>query len=225
MRRLALAALTAATALTLAGCTAQVRTEFDVTSANAASVAATVSFTGEAAGVLAKDPSMRAELAGAFQDRTGATPKISVDEEEVVFSQQLRYSDLATAGDVLGVSSASLTGDSGRATLRVQLSQPRALEAAVREATAKEPDAGPLAETMLRSTDLVVAVTFAGGIDSVSGPSAVRDGKEVTVTRPALGAKAGELVVVGDPTWNWWKWPLGAALLLGFVAATWRRRG
>lgn len=221
--RAAAAVVAALAALLLTGCTATVTTDFEVTSATAATVHVGAVFTDEAADMLAANASARAELVGVFTDRTGTSPEVVAGAHRLELRSTVSYDQLARSGALLGVSSAKLSGADSDVTLTLQLAKPTALADAVQSATKTQPDSAALAETMLRTTTVTVNVTFPGGVAHVSDPSATVDGDTVTLSRTVAAAQAGTLEVTGDPHPARWPYYGGGAALVAVAALTWRR--
>lgn len=227
-------ALAALGGAVLTGCTA--RTEVDVTvrSAQSADVVISAQFTDEAAGVLHSQPDVLKELVATFTDRTGTEPKVTNKEDLVEVSATVDYDHLTASGAITGVGQVALAEVSeGEVRASVELRDAPDLVAAVTAATATQPDAGAVYETMAKGTSLVLRVTFPGGLSGepqlvgVAASAMNVDGGTVTVVRTLSEAGQGAVVVAGDPNdplpWLWFGVG-GAVLVLGTIAVVAHRR-
>ena len=226
-RPAACGALLALVALSLSACTADVRTDLTVTSASAASVAVTTTFNGEAGQSLLDNPTTLKQLTDLVAARTGNTPSVEIDKDAatVVVRAPISYPDMAKAAGVLGVGGLTLTGTDTAAVLSMSLVPATELAAAVRTSVKNRPTPDGVANTMLKQTHLVVAVTFPGGVTSATG--GMQAGNTVTFTRTADSSATTKVTVTGNPSAPWWTGTparlLLGALLVGALVA-WRRR-
>jgi hypothetical protein len=237
-RRAAAAVVLSTALLATAGCEASVATRVEVTSATTTDITAVVRFTGEAASKIAGDPKTETELIKAITSRTGGQrPERTGDAGELVYTVPVTFEQLTASSDVLGISTATLSGNDDDATVRITLAQPEGLLKAIVAATANEPDAAVLAETMAKATTVDVNVVFPGGVTKATGPAGVDvtvDGDTATLVQTAAQFTTGELVVNGDPTLSaaqraqrlllsWWGLAGLAVLAAGGGTLFWRR--
>lgn len=195
------ATLLTAAAVLLSGCEAGVATRVDVESATESKIVATIRFTDEAAEQLVENEKLDAQLQDLIQNRVGREPERSGDEEELTYQVGLTYEEMLSAQDVLGIQGAAIEGETeDDVTLTLQLAPPVGLNEAIVQATATQPDAQALAETMLKTTTVAVVVGFEGGVTGVEGPYEVkREESSVSVTQSLATFQTGTLVVSGDP--------------------------
>jgi len=186
--------------LALSGCHAKVQTSVHVTGPTTADITVAAVFSDEAAAAITGHPDTRAQLEKVFTDRTGTAPQYTTSGGTVTVSEKLTYQQLTAAKSLTGVSAAALSGSGDHVQVSLTLAAPTAVADAVRAATKAQPDAAALAATMLEQTDVVITVSFDGGISSVTGPhDGDGHGHSVSYTRRADSTQDGTLVVVGNP--------------------------
>lgn len=228
-RRAAAAALLALGVLALSGCTADVTTRLDVTSATAAHVTATVTLRGQVAAAVTGNTKMRDQLVGLLRTRLHSEPTVTTGDGLLTVTADADYTALTANADVLGVGGATLTGTSDSATAKVTFTDPAALRTAITSGVTGTPDARAVAATMIAATTVTTVVHFPGGVTAatVTGQLPVhRTGGDVTVTRALATPATGTLTVTGDPTGpaRWPYYLLGVAALAAAVTVARRLR-
>lgn len=217
-----LAAAAALGVLALSGCDSQVQTTVQVTGSDTAQVSVSATFDGEAAQVINEDAAVRKDLVDLFANRTGHKPTLKLAEKKVTASVDVEYNQVANLSGITGVGAIALTAGGSQTSIRVE--PPRELVAQVRNQTRNEEDSAVLAQTILDTTEVAVAVTYPGGIKSatstVKGAKVTRTGDTVTLTTSASSTSAGEFIVTGDTSQGtWWPWAAGGAA--GLVTLLW----
>lgn len=214
-------ALAAVAVLAVTGCTARTSVDLTVRSAQSADVVVSADFTDEAAAVLHEQPAILDELIETFRSRTGAAPQVTSSAERVRVRADVAYEDLADAGTVTGIGEIRLTGSERDVQAAVELRDAPDLSEAVRAATETQPDAGAVFATMAKGTQLVVTITFPGGLDGepqlvgIPAASAESSRTAVTIIRSLADAGPGAVVVKGDPTTPPpWAWIGGGSLIV-----------
>jgi hypothetical protein len=226
-----LAALAAVTALTSA-CTADVLTTVEITSAHAATITVQARFTGEAADLIAAEGEPRDGITALFAGRTGQEPHITSGEGETVVTAEVGYDQLADASDLVGVKALAVAETDQGVLLSADVVPPSALAEAIAETAEGQPDAGPLAETMLAATQVTLKVTYPGDIVSASGVDGVvvedggfLSGDTAVLTRTVGADTAGTLQVTGSVSSHRTRaLLLGGGVVLAAGAGLWWRR-
>lgn len=223
-RILLLGAAVVLSAATLTSCTARTEVNVTVRAVDAADVVIAAEFTAEAAAVLHAQPDTLAELTATFAERTGSEPEVTSSPTLVRVTAPVDYAHLTQAGGITGVGEVRLAAAGEDVQASVELRDAPDLREAVVAATASQPDAGAVSATMAQGTQLVLTLTFPGGLVGspqlvgVSSSAMSVDGTSVTVVRSLDAAVAGAVVVTGDPQapppWLW----IGGGSLAAVVA-------
>lgn len=214
-------------AVALSGCRSEVLTTVTVTGEETVDVTVQARFTGEAAEALREDAGARKSLAQAFEAQTGVKPEVKVEDASVVAVADVPYGQVTSAAAVTGLTGVRLLD--GGDTVEVRLGGAQKLKDAITAETAGDVDGDAVADAMLASTHLSVAVVYPGGIDSATLTAGDRqvdvpfDGDTAVATRPLQTAGDAVLRVSGDRSGFPWL-PVGGGVLLIGAAAFLRLR-
>lgn len=224
--------------LAVVGCDAKLETRFDVSSQTQASVSASLYFNREATKGITQKDGLMGQIVSTVTRRTGVAPTVTRADGTVGFEVALRYDQLTSLSDLLGVASASVGPGPKRdhTALTVALVEPTAVTDAIDKGIADQPDAAALAASLKGSLRIAIGVHFDGGVRSVGfvdragqpvGLATDRSSNDVTVAQPLSEFREGTLVVVGDPTESLWRqaqswlWPWGVAVVVGIGMVWW----
>lgn len=217
-------------AVLLVACESAVATEVTVRGQQHADIAVEVAFTGDVAEAIATSTELQRELEAVFT-RHDLEVDRRFSADEVVYRADLPYQTLSDVSDLTGVGSLALDPSGDRdATITVQLVAPEALDRALRDGVANEPDAEALTAALRGSTYLTVKVVFPGGIGAVSSNDdliVTGDDTSAEVEQPLTEYVTGSFTVTGTPgTPRRPVVPLlaGAAVLVAGAAIGARRR-